>query len=371
VTNNVVLDSQSGINATGANDLLIDGNDVDGSSWGINVDTSTNVVISNNVVTNSDQDGIDIWDVNMVTITGNTVSGSAGDGIWVGGYYDAALNVTITGNDISDNGNGGLWPSAGGVHVSDGTDLTSLVITGNTFTGNLAGVSNSTTGGGTVVALGNFWGCPLGPDDPACDSVYNDVLYDPWLIVNPFAPLPVAEPAAPAAGPARRTILPTTGGEMLDLSCDEPVTLVILNNTHRVEFKGLCGYQAMIEEVPAEGLPGALPDGETYTTSLEIGLFQNGNPVDVLPAGTSIKIDFLLDAGQVDDPFSVLFWNPEANSNAGAWVTLPGLGDAPGLTALDADANDGRSLMNGTWTTADGYVSTELNFTGTFVLVTP
>ncbi len=369
VTNNTVNDAQTGIYAYLADNANISGNQVDGSTWALYVDTSNNVNVSGNTITNSGQDGIDIYNASLVTLTGNTVSGSGGDGIWIGG---TTSNVTITGNQIENNGNGGLWPNAGGINVSDSTDLGSLVITNNAFSGNLHGVSNSTTGGGTVVALGNFWGCPNGPSDPACDPVYKDVLYDPWLPVNPFLPPPQPQPApSPADSPrpaaVRRITLPITGGEVIDISCEQPVTRVVLNDTHRVEFTGLCGYQAMLELIPEADLPGSLPSDRAYAAGLRIRLFYDGNPVEVLPAGTRIAIEYWLDSAQQNAAHSVFYWD----ANNDAWMALPPLSETPTPTVLDPNTHDGRLVLAGSWLTAEPYLRTEVNFTGTFVLVRP
>jgi parallel beta-helix repeat protein len=370
VTNNNVENAQTGIYAYRADDADISGNTINGGAWSLFVDDSDNVTVSGNTITDSESDGIDICDSDGVTVTGNTIRGAAGDGIWVGGCSATASNITITDNLIENNGNGGLWPDAGGIHITDGADVETLTITGNVFTGNLHGVSNSTEG--AVVALGNFWGCSAGPDDPACDPVYGDVLYDPWLPVNPFLP-PVVPPqpqllpgAAPLPGAPRRATLPVTGGEVVDISCEQPVTRIVLNNAHRVEFSGLCGYQAMLEEIPAAELAGALPDGKTYVAGLRIRLFYDGNPVEVLPSGASIAMEYLLNNSQVNEAHTVLYWNTDGN----AWTALPTLSQAPGPVPL-AGTNDGRLVLAGSWTTAEQFVRIELNFTGDFVLATP
>jgi hypothetical protein len=122
-------------------------------------------------------------------------------------------------------------------------------------------------------------------------------------------------------GQSRKTqqqIIPVTGGAgVVDLSCVSPfiTTLVSPLGTH-LTFTQLCGNSAMVEDVPETLLPGALPAGMNYVTSVAASILKDGSLVETLPDGGSIKVEFNLPAGG-NQQFAILFWD------GSKWVELP------------------------------------------------
>jgi parallel beta-helix repeat protein len=362
VTGNEVQDAQSGIYAYSADDAAIRDNSVDGSSWGITVDTSDNVAVTGNTVTHSDGDGIDLYSATNVRVKKNTVDHSSYDGIWLGG---ASSEVSITGNTITHNGNGVSDPSAAGIHVADDTDPDSLTISGNVFEGNRNGVSNSLSSG-IVAAYNDYWGCQHGPFNPACDPVYGLVYFNPFLSRDPRLPVP------PAQAQVHPPVIPVTGGQAFDLPLDTPVVIADFMGVQEVQFQNLSGYSVVINESPEETLPDPLQSGESYAAGLSITVSQDGQAVDVLPQGSSVVVR--LKMPKTDTSYRMLYWDPQANNNLGAWYSLPPkqADISQPIPLHPGNAADQRKVIVGTWVrTGSDYLEAEVNFTGTFVLVTP
>jgi hypothetical protein len=116
------------------------------------------------------------------------------------------------------------------------------------------------------------------------------------------------------------------------------MTELLLDNGDFVTFFDLCGYDAMLDEVFENGLPGDLPDGGQFVSSLDVTLLQDESAVEPLPVGTNLTVTFMIPVGMEGESFSILRWD------GGQWV--------------------GESVS-----VADGYATTTTNHTGTFVLV--
>ena len=82
----------------------------------------SSVVISDNVVSNSGDDGIQTVNIDDLTLTGNEVSYSYGNGIYVSGAYNG--DVLFQGNTLTDNGH--LSGSAGARFESGYIDMSDL-----------------------------------------------------------------------------------------------------------------------------------------------------------------------------------------------------------------------------------------------------
>jgi hypothetical protein len=132
----------------------------------------------------------DTCNVTNVSVTGNTIKGSAsGRGFRYGiklGYNEASTlkAITVTNNTIQTN-EVGVWVkfSANGVKVSYN----------NIFDNTNYGVSNTNTSQ-TADAAYNWWGNEMGPYHPTLNpsgtgnSVSDNVVFEPWL-VKPNPPL--------------------------------------------------------------------------------------------------------------------------------------------------------------------------------------
>lgn len=133
-------------------------------------------------------------------------------------------------------------------------------------------------------------------------------------------------------------LIPVTGGQPVPISCETPMTKLQVFNGDFVTFTDLCGYDALLETVPGEGLPGALPSGAQYVSGLNVTLIQNGNAVAPLPDGTSMTVSFMIPAGMEGQTFTILYW-------------------------------DGSKWVEESVSVESGYVKTATSNPGTFVLV--
>jgi len=173
--------------------------------------TFTNVQITNNKVSNlkANRRGIGLanqattpsaGDINGALITGNTITGAAGDVTASMGIntYGLVTNATITGNTITGV-DFSFKERLNGAIIATGTKLN-----GNSFDNNTNGVYTERTTG-TLNATNNWWGNASGPYDPSgttevppCpadptsaknadgtgDKVSDNVLYCPWTGMN-------------------------------------------------------------------------------------------------------------------------------------------------------------------------------------------
>ena len=133
-------------------------------------------------------------------------------------------------------------------------------------------------------------------------------------------------------------LVPVTGSEPFALSCETPMTKLQMLNGDFVIFGDLCGYDAVLDAIPEDGLPDELSNGAQYASGLNVTLLQDGTGVDPLPDGMSMTVAFQIPSGMETESFAILRWD------GGSWV------------------EENVSL-------ADGYVMTTSTTTGTFILV--
>ena len=168
-------------------------------------------VVNHDTINNDDPNGIELGvrcEVDGATINHNTVTNNT-VGIYLAGPSDQNI---ISDNEIRDNMDGivvegsdnqilrnnilnnqGNEHERSGIHISYPTS--GNVIHCNNIVGNLPyGVSYeivtnydlpmgmyNQNGDEAVDATGNWWGCIEGPGALGCDTVFGNVLYDPWL----------------------------------------------------------------------------------------------------------------------------------------------------------------------------------------------
>src|SRR5581483_9172805 len=222
--NNIIQNNIVGI-ALGGSNVTIQGNAIQSnnnpgsvSGTGIYMDqfvsggnALSNIAITNNCFTNNSNAGILIGttdptkSVSMLnianntfssngnavflfntlnsSITGNTITGSSGSQVVVGG---GVSGLTINGNAI-------LNGATRGIRVGDfggGAANTSLSACGNRIVGNSSGGIVVDAGGltGTFNATNNWFGCNAGPGGTGCDTVTNasvgTVNFNPWVVLN-------------------------------------------------------------------------------------------------------------------------------------------------------------------------------------------
>lgn len=132
--------------------------------------------------------------------------------------------------------------------------------------------------------------------------------------------------------------IPVTGGQFTEISCVYPLTVLQIQDIFSVTFSNLCGYEAMLETVAEEELPGTLPNGGQLVSSFNVALRQNSSIVDALPDGVDIIVSFLIPAGMEGENFAIMRW-------------------------------DGNNWVEESVSVEDGYVKALTSSTGTFVLV--
>ncbi|MGR3278423.1 right-handed parallel beta-helix repeat-containing protein [Acaryochloris marina NIES-2412] len=125
----------NGIEAVGVDNVVINQSRITNADNGIRLQNVTgNLEITNNVITQATDDGIDLGlnntNLNNVLISGNTVSNSGDEGIDVDVYNNSQLNsVTISGNTVSEVG---AEASGVSLNVNNNGQTTSANITDNT-----------------------------------------------------------------------------------------------------------------------------------------------------------------------------------------------------------------------------------------------
>ncbi len=313
--------AQNGIQVSGGADALIQGNTVTGNVYTLPAASSTGILFfgpDDVEIVDNHLDGNDvnayITGAGTAEVTGNTILNGIWDGVWI----ENSGPTTITGNTFSGNAEGvGLW--------NDMIDMTTVHINGNIFAGNGLGVANYDTV--DVDATGNFWGCPAGPDDLACDQVTDYVIYDPWLVENPFVVAPVvggSNTETRYQATSSDFIIPVTGGELTEISCAAESVTLLLDGQIEVVFTGLCGHEVAFELLTDQSLPGKLDGDGKLLFGLSISIYKDGTSVGELPVNANVTISY-------PQLGTAMEWNA-AN---GAWQEIQGT-EADGQVKVDA-----------------------------------
>jgi parallel beta-helix repeat protein len=260
-------------------ETLVDGNTVTDSNIGIYDYQSSNVVISNNTVSESCSDEV-----------GGGPCEHDGWGI----YSAQSTNLEITDNTITDNVIGV------GVNNSNG------VITGNLFDGNDTGMVNY--GSSTVDATYNCWGSDSGPTNAANlggsgDVAGDNIIFDPWECAPVSTPAPTTGEEKEKASAPSDGMIPVTGRQMMQIECNNTSAVYEIDDV-RVIFNGLCGYSVVIDNVTEDALPGGIDDANQLIRGLSITLLKGTRAVNVMPLSASIQISYI----EPEMEASVLEW---------------------------------------------------------------
>jgi hypothetical protein len=111
------------------------------------------------------------------TITSASPLGSAGIHLTPGFSGASTKSVTISENRII-----GFYNS---LRFENITDSHTFTIQGNSFSGNLGGVSSTLSA--PLTLENNWWGCNAGPGQPGCDTITGLADANPWLVLT-FSP---------------------------------------------------------------------------------------------------------------------------------------------------------------------------------------
>jgi hypothetical protein len=156
-------------------------------------------------------------------------------------------------------------------------------------------------------------------------------------------------------------------GQLVWLTCEAPKSILRLPNGDQASFFGLCGYAASLIVISGEEWPEPVADPLVALSSMEVGLYRDGHPVDVLPAGTGLLLSFVLPEASLDRGYAILYWDPQGKE----WIALPTLEEAD-YTAVPLDPespDDPRTVLSGIDEVEGGRINVMVNFTGLFVLV--
>ncbi len=134
------------------------------------------------------------------------------------------------------------------------------------------------------------------------------------------------------------SVIPVTGGRLFDISCIDPAIHALLPPGAKITFVNLCGYQAIAEEVLAEGLPGTLPGDASYVNGVSISVFQDGKLTSPLPNDASILLGLPTPAGSAGE-YAILYWD------GSKWVELDGQNNSNGF--VDVASNQTGTLHPG------------------------
>lgn len=156
-------------------------------------------------------------------------------------------------------------------------------------------------------------------------------------------------------------IITVTGGELIDLECFTVVNAFGV----KVTFYNLCEHQAVITKMEANTLPGQLPNGASFTQGLNVTVLFDGEPLEELPVGAGIQLDFPITAN-THDRFEVLLWDNENKEWLDVTQTIK---DGELAKVLSADAEDELYRIAPTETTKALYRILTAEKTGTFVIV--
>jgi parallel beta-helix repeat protein len=342
-------------------DNTVTGNYYTGPSWSASgllvMNTDAPVLITGNTVTDN-QANLYSYDSTNVTVSGNTFSG--GD---YGTIFSFSGNPgPVTGDFTENNFTGNTL----GIY----TDNPATLVNENNFYGNTDGVyfDDWWKIGGTMDATNNYWGCPGGaelnpanpsyPNPSGCEFVWGDVNVEPYastLITDP-----VLQPTPEnIGGDTGVRIIPVTGGVFTELGCAGPATLLLSDGTRAIFNQTLCNSSASLDLAKSDTLPLSLPSGSTFAAGATLLVQNAGANVDILPAGISVILAFPKPA-DLGTTFTVDYWDAKANNGAGAWVELP--------TGGPIVQGDSRVVVAGVSET-NGFIQLNVNFTGTFILV--
>ena len=192
----------TGINVLGSvsPNIVLDSNTLTNHRRGILLQANIPLVVSNHPqVSNNTQTGVEARN-GQIILTGSGLSGNE-----IGILADGG-QITASGNLISGGGFGAVVRNSGLVDLCDNV-FSSLAtwnidvgatanaalqgVKGSTFDGTGDGVRNQ--GAGTLDAIGNYWGSPLGPNTIASNSTSGAVDFIPFQLA----------PGSPAIGPCQ------------------------------------------------------------------------------------------------------------------------------------------------------------------------
>jgi len=227
-------------------------------------------------------------------IHGNTIAGNTVSGEYLGVYLYTVADTDVNLNVISD-------CTGAGIAMYDGN--VDNVFRYNSISGNAYGLWNET--GSLVDAALNWWGTPTGPSDQGPglgDAVSSDVVYSPWLALDPDG-----DPSAPGVqvtAPMLIVVAPVgpepTGGYLNAAIVGSNSAELPYADTIYVEHGAYDGSEPITQPVTLVSEPGSASH-TTVTGAMNIGSgsVTIGLPMQGLRINGNITIASLVDAASV------------------------------------------------------------------------
>jgi nitrous oxidase accessory protein NosD len=291
ISNNQVIDNQLGIAST--------------ASTGLNINNNT--ILGGSPTTYGYPTGIGLWDYDAYTGTEVETTGSIKNNLIESNDYGILIDylktsnttsyLNINLNSIINNNSNTLHTPTYGVWSNTLTNAT------NNWWNNASGPLDN-----TVIPDA----CWLTLNNPAATAnrVSDCVLYNPWLVTNPFAIS--GGNGSSSSEELSSLIIPVTGGQPAMISCVDPSEMFQIGDV-QVTFTGLCNYEVVLDQLSKDGLPGNLGQDNNFVEGISVSLLKDGKGVNALPAGATIQVSYPNPSGNA----SILAW---INSS---WVEKP------------------------------------------------
>ncbi|MCB9145492.1 MAG: right-handed parallel beta-helix repeat-containing protein [Anaerolineales bacterium] len=241
---------------------------------------------------------------------------SAADGV-------TAVTIDVTGGEFSNNGEYGIFAKPGPAGVLN-FNLPATVFGGNGIDDYLVDLSSPDV-------------CPPPVEEP-------EETENPKVVISPS--LPVKQDCALFTS----TIHKLPNGSFVNVGCPYE------------------GFSSM-EDLPFEQLPAPLGAGTTFINGMIVRLTDADGNIIFNPDGT-VTINFALPENGRGRTHSILFWDPTLNNGQGGWMKLPAFEAGTSFPLHPENPDDERLVISGVQQSGN-FISITVNFSGTFVLVSP
>ncbi|MBI3740472.1 MAG: hypothetical protein HY257_01785 [Chloroflexi bacterium] len=255
----------------------------------------------------------------------------------------AVTGTNNVGGVVGENNGGTITTSFNAGAVSGTTNVGGLVGIDDpgTFTNNFwdtqtSGQSTSAGGTGKTTAQMKTQSTFTGWDFTTIWKMNSDSYPCLQAFADCLNPAPIIIIPGPDAPPFPFT--PPPGFNSIPIAFTPGVgTNLIFSNGSSVNFSAGAGDSAIITPLGFTNLPGAVPTGAIFFSSLMISVMSGGANVSTLPGGATMQVSFAVPVGFSGVTFKLKFWD------GSSWVDVP-------------------------FTIVDGVATATVNFTGTFAL---
>jgi hypothetical protein len=146
------------------------------------------------------------------------------------------------------------------------------------------------------------------------------------------------------------------------VNCAFDRTILRLPDLDQVSFWHLCGSRLGLEVLDALALQD-LPFPSL--SALQVLVTAGDQTITLLPSASKVTVSFVLPTLEPGQSASIWFWD----QTLGDWIELPTAAETGFVPQALTDPADGRMVLVGTQSTAEGRIQASTNFTGAFALV--